>query len=109
VSVDCEFISEEPFIDVMIQQLIVEAMQSDSLEFLGAYLLLLSFREVFGSILVDTCEELIEVAEIVRIGCEFSAEVLIVGRGGICILLLEEEWCSLRSLLQLSHEIFNIQ
>ncbi len=59
-----ELVHESLFIDVMVEELIVEGGQSELSELLRADLLLLSFAELAASILLNALEESVEALEV---------------------------------------------
>ncbi len=83
-----DLVLEEPFIDVVIHQLVVEGLKSEGLVFLGTHALLLSLGKLLSSILVNASKESIEILEIVGAVCKVSVEILLIsaGRLGICCL-----------------------
>ena len=105
----CELVMELAFIYVVVEELVVECLQSQLLELLSAHSILLSRSEIFVCVLLDTGHEVTETLEVVAILREIFIEVALevndVGVLGLVVGVLEEMRDGGGAVLELSQEV----
>ena len=105
----CELVMELAFIYVVVEELVVESLQSQLLELLSAHSILLSRSEIFVCVLLDTGHEVTETLEVVAILREIFIEVALevndVGVLGLVVGVLEEMRDGGGAVLELSQEV----